>query len=314
MVFCGKRKGGVKRNMNKKVLGVTVIGLILLSNLLVLPVVGITARVEGDKQVSNETEKSNTYSNSPPDTPKIDGCYDSYYGNGEKVDWGYVTIIYAYGISTTDPDDDDVKFIFNWGDGETTTTGFISSGGEYYVPHTYTKSGTYTITAKAEDIHGAESSWSEPFEITMIDYFDLDVDRVYTDPTSFKPNERVDLCADIKNTGTLPSDSSARVSFYEITGHGDEEKIGETIVDIIDAGETSTAVISGFKWWNDREEHTILVEVESLPGERTDVNNIGIEYFSAPRVRNMNIYSPVNWLNWFFSFLVNTLPLHTVNI
>jgi len=56
----------------------------------------------------------NMYINSPPNTPsKPSGPY--WY---IEADW-----YYDYSTSTTDPDGDDVKYQFDWGDGWTTTTG-----------------------------------------------------------------------------------------------------------------------------------------------------------------------------------------------
>jgi hypothetical protein len=54
--------------------------------------------------------------------------------------------------------------------GDGTTFGLLgpyTSGEQTWFPHTYRKSGTFTIQAKATDAHGAEGNWSDPFIITI---------------------------------------------------------------------------------------------------------------------------------------------------
>jgi len=67
---------------------------------------------------------------------------------------------YNYSFNATDPDGDNVSYFIDWGDG--TSTGWIGpfeSGIEIIVSHTWLKKGTYTVRAKAKDIHGAEGPW-----------------------------------------------------------------------------------------------------------------------------------------------------------
>ena len=63
-----------------------------------------------------------------------------------------------YIISSVDPDGDNVTLRIYWGDDSgITSIGPYSSGEEVTVNHTWSKQGTYTIKAKAKDIHDAES-------------------------------------------------------------------------------------------------------------------------------------------------------------
>ena len=86
--------------------------------------------------------------NHPPNTPTITGEIN-----------GSVRTSYDYTITATDPDTDDVKYIIDWGDDTSTTTGFNESGEEVTVSHTWNRKGTYTVRVKAIDEEDAESEW-----------------------------------------------------------------------------------------------------------------------------------------------------------
>ena len=64
--------------------------------------------------------------------------------------------------STTDSDNDDIYYLFNWGDFTTTRApegnGYISSGAEVSANNTWTCPGTYYVKVMAEDVHGARRS------------------------------------------------------------------------------------------------------------------------------------------------------------
>ena len=60
-----------------------------------------------------------------------------------------------------DPDGDDVKFIFDWGDGSTSETEFVKSGMWKSAPHQWSTHGLYEVKVKAKDSKGAVSDWSE---------------------------------------------------------------------------------------------------------------------------------------------------------
>jgi PKD repeat protein len=93
--------------------------------------------------------------NLPPNDPGIDG--ETNGNTGES---------FTYTIVTTDPDDDDVKYVIEWGDNETTETEYCESGEEIEVLHSWDEDGTYTIRVKAIDVHDAESGWTE-LEVNM---------------------------------------------------------------------------------------------------------------------------------------------------
>jgi len=75
--------------------------------------------------------------------------------------------VYTYSTSTTDPNGDQVYYLWDWGDGsQSNWLGPYNSGVTVSTTHTWGK-GSYSIKVKAKDSKGAESNWSDPFTITM---------------------------------------------------------------------------------------------------------------------------------------------------
>jgi len=93
--------------------------------------------------------------NNAPNTPKISGS--------TKIKPGTE---YKYNFIADDPNDDDVCFFVDWGDGTSEETDLYPSGTQVKVSHTWSDYGEYEIRAKAIDEHNAESEWSNPLQIT----------------------------------------------------------------------------------------------------------------------------------------------------
>jgi len=75
---------------------------------------------------------------------------------------------YSYATSTTDPDGDQVYYLWDWGDGNISGwLGPYNSGVIINMSHTWAVKGSYSIKVKAKDIFGAESPWSDPLPMTM---------------------------------------------------------------------------------------------------------------------------------------------------
>jgi len=92
--------------------------------------------------------------NIPPTAPII---------TGPKI--GKPKVEYEYTFVSTDPNDDSVWYFIDWGDNSWELTSYYDSGEEITLKHTFNK-GNFTIKAKAFDINGGESDWSE-FTVTM---------------------------------------------------------------------------------------------------------------------------------------------------
>jgi len=67
---------------------------------------------------------------------------------------------YTYSFVATDPEQDNVYYFVDWGDNTTAQwNGPYASGTQVSLNHTWSAKGSYTIKAKAKDVHDAESDW-----------------------------------------------------------------------------------------------------------------------------------------------------------
>lgn len=74
----------------------------------------------------------------------------------------------TYTAVTFDPDNEDIYYLFNWGDGsQSSWLGPVASGETCETAHIWGEQGNYEIRVKARDINGGESEWSDPLQISM---------------------------------------------------------------------------------------------------------------------------------------------------
>jgi hypothetical protein len=95
--------------------------------------------------------------NDPPKTP----------GKPSGPTQGKAGVQLTYYAVTTDPDNDDLSYLFDWGDG--TTSGWtepVPMGTNASAFHKWSE-GTYYIKVKADDGHGLQTGWSEHLSITI---------------------------------------------------------------------------------------------------------------------------------------------------
>jgi hypothetical protein len=82
---------------------------------------------------------------------------------------GVINELYTYAVVTTEPDGEDVYYFIDWGDG--TNSGWFgpyASGQEATAQKSWSTAGTYTVRAKAKDIHQVSSGWSTPLMVTIL--------------------------------------------------------------------------------------------------------------------------------------------------
>jgi len=90
------------------------------------------------------------YCEAPPYPPMISGPTSGKPG-----------ISYTYNVSSRDPDDDNVYYYVDWGDGTNTSwLGPYESGAQANAIHSWGQKGTYMVKVKAKDIHNTESNWT----------------------------------------------------------------------------------------------------------------------------------------------------------
>ncbi len=80
--------------------------------------------------------------------------------------YGYPYIAYSYCSNTTDPEDEDIFYMFDWGDGEFSEwLGPYLSGEGICENHTWSNGGMYDIRVQAKDIHDDIGEWSDPLSV-----------------------------------------------------------------------------------------------------------------------------------------------------
>ena len=98
-----------------------------------------------------------TITNTQPGTPdKPSGALSGQTGTS-----------YTYRTSATDPDGDQIKYTFDWGDGVQNQTNYTDSGFSVSASHSWADPGTYTVRIKAVDSEGMESGWSDRLTVII---------------------------------------------------------------------------------------------------------------------------------------------------
>lgn len=120
--------------------------------------------------------------NSPPERPDVTGPTE-----------GIVGVSLSFKASLSDPDGNQMYYKFNWGDEVTGWLGPVNPG-EVTETHTWSTAGTYNIKAKAKDIHGAESDWTQYPLTVEIKTAEINI--------SFKKLNLGKVKATVENTGT----------------------------------------------------------------------------------------------------------------
>lgn len=96
--------------------------------------------------------------NDPPEKPSTP--------DGETA--GEINVEYAYTTSTTDPDEDALEYLFDWGNGDDSGwVGPYASGATAEASYTWTSPGEYEVKVKARDELQFESPWSDPLTVTI---------------------------------------------------------------------------------------------------------------------------------------------------
>jgi len=92
---------------------------------------------------------------------------------------GMVGVEYEFSTSTTDPEGEQVCYLWDWGDGtHSEWLGPFDSGATVYASHIWTEAGDYDITVMAKDPHGEESELSDPKTIHIVDIPNLEIGNI----------------------------------------------------------------------------------------------------------------------------------------
>jgi len=81
---------------------------------------------------------------------------------------GDVGVVYTYLSNSTDPDGDQMYYLFDWGDAsESSWIGPFDSGVIVNASHVWHERGLYTIKVKGKDTFDAESNWSDSLKVML---------------------------------------------------------------------------------------------------------------------------------------------------
>ncbi len=108
-----------------------------------------------DPPEKNATEIFFRVNSTPPNPPTISGPKNGKVG--EK---------YEYTLQTTDPDKDNITYQINWGDNTFDFAGYVPSGTQVTLNHTWKEQGKYVIIARAFDEYRSYSDWTT-LEVSM---------------------------------------------------------------------------------------------------------------------------------------------------
>jgi len=125
----------------------------------------------------------------PPETP------DCPEGPTE----GVVGVEYTFSTRTTDPEGEQVFYLWEWGDGTSSEwLGPFDSGDTVEASHAWMETKMYEIKVKAKDVYNRESEWSDPKMIHIIGAPILEIGNITG--SLFK------VSTVIKNTGGVDAD------------------------------------------------------------------------------------------------------------
>jgi len=105
-------------------------------------------------------------SNLPPDTP----------GAPDGPEEGVTGVEYTFTASTTDPNGDQIYYMFDWGDGTFSDwLGPENSSMPIEGSHAWDGAGDYNIRVKAKDVNDSESNWSDAHTISIVPGPELEI-------------------------------------------------------------------------------------------------------------------------------------------
>lgn len=216
--------------------------------------------------------------NLPPETPSKPS------GPTQGVEHEELT----FSTSTTDPEEDQIYYKFDWGNGEFSSwLGPHNSGQTIQASYHWDEKGTYEIKAKAKDVNDRESDWSEPHIVTILENMPPDA------PTASCPTiGQVGKPFKITLVSTDPEghDVSYYISWGDGTDNGWEG--------LYPSGEEVTFTHT----YTQAGSLTIITKAKDAYGKKSGQTNVKIYI-----LKNRAVTNPV--ILQFLEFLKDSLPL-----
>lgn len=175
---------------------------------------------------------------------------------------GYTKKVYEFTTKTDDPEEDQIYYKWDWGDGSISDWfGPYEPGLEVSASHFWNENGTFEIRTKVKNISNEESDWSIPHKINIKNGPFLWIDSIDGGLFFVKVN--------IKNIG----DIKASNVHYHISIDGNFVLLGKDshgIIDIIPAGE-KVEIISRLVIGFGKVKITVLAEIPEGSDEKQKV-------------------------------------------
>lgn len=156
--------------------------------------------------------------NTPPNTPSTPDGPDN----------GVTGVEYEFETETTDPEGDQVSYMFDWGDGTFSDwSALMPHQTPFQESHAWDTGGDYEVRAKAKDANDGESDWSSAHTITILEGPIVDIGAVTGG--LFKINAKIENEGAVAATGVQWSISLVGGAFIgkETSGTDDIPALGE---------------------------------------------------------------------------------------
>jgi len=181
----------------------------------------------------------------PPDTPSSPSGPSS----------GDPGVSYSFSTTTADPNEDQISFQFDWGDGtQSNWSSFVDSGGSVTMSHSWSGQNTFRVKVRAKNSHDAQSDWSAAHEITIGQ--PPDTPSAPTGPDSGSPGTSYSFTA----TATDPNGN--QISFQFDWGDGTQSNWSS----FVDSGGSVTMSHS----WSDKSSYYVRVRVKDSYNDSSD--------------------------------------------
>ena len=198
---------------------------------------------------------------------------------------GETDISYTFKTSGTDPDNDRIQYLFDWGDGSFSDwTQLFNSGKSVSLTKKWNSPGIYSIRAQVKDVHGLTSEWSNVLNITIskkneLNYWTGSVRIEGKNKTIWKGSVKVyDTYFHVKNVSTEKFEEHY-ISYPNVIGALDEAaKIGDFSYFVEYLPDQNLYLISKIEnnsnWWYvwiDYELQTLESEIYEIKDKDTEI-------------------------------------------
>ena len=162
---------------------------------------------------------------------------------------------YTFTSSATEPDGESIFYIFDWDDGNKSDwLGPYSSGETVTATHTWETIGDYEIRVKAKDINEAQSDWSEPHAIAIVE------NQPPNNPVIDGPAKAVPFVS-YEYTFITTDDDEDQISYYIDWGDGESKWYGPY---------ASGELLSLEHKWKPGKTHTIKAKARDSVGDDSE--------------------------------------------